>query len=42
MEALFKAKEREEQPPKGKGNYLVVNYLTPKGKKLLAKLLSEL
>lgn len=32
---------RKEQPPKGKGNYLVIYYLTPKGKKLLAKL-SEL
>jgi hypothetical protein len=26
---------RKEQPPKGKGNYLVINYLTPKGKVLL-------
>lgn len=32
---------RKEQPPKGKGNYLVIYYLTLKGKKLLAKL-SEL
>jgi DNA-binding MarR family transcriptional regulator len=32
---------RKEQPPKGKGNYLVIYHLTPKGKKLLAKL-SEL
>jgi DNA-binding MarR family transcriptional regulator len=32
---------RKERPPKGKGNYLVIYYLTLKGKKLLAKL-SEL
>jgi hypothetical protein len=32
---------RKEQPPQGKGNYLVINYLTPKGKMLLRKL-SEL
>jgi DNA-binding MarR family transcriptional regulator len=30
--------ERKEQPPKGKGNYLVIYYLTPKGKALLTKL----
>jgi hypothetical protein len=29
---------RKEQPPEGKGNYLVINYLTPKGKALLRKL----
>jgi DNA-binding MarR family transcriptional regulator len=29
---------RKEQPPKGKGNYLVINYLTPKGKALLRNL----
>lgn len=29
---------RKEQPPKGKGNYLVANDLRPKGKKLLRKL----
>ena len=29
---------RKEQPPKGRGNYLVINYLTPKGKALLRKL----
>jgi DNA-binding MarR family transcriptional regulator len=30
--------ERKEQPPKGRGNYLVIYYLTPKGKALLTKL----
>jgi DNA-binding PadR family transcriptional regulator len=30
--------ERKEEPPKGKGNYMVVYYLTPKGKALLEKL----
>jgi hypothetical protein len=29
---------RKEQVPQGKGNYLKVNYLTPKGKVLLRKL----
>jgi hypothetical protein len=29
---------RKERRPQGKGNYLVVNYLTPKGKALLSKL----
>ena len=29
---------RKERPPHGKGNYLVVNDLTPKGKALLSKL----
>jgi hypothetical protein len=29
---------RKEQVPQGKGNYLKVNYLTPKGKVLLKKL----
>jgi DNA-binding MarR family transcriptional regulator len=29
---------RKEQPPEGRGNYLVINYLTPKGKALLRKL----
>lgn len=29
---------RKEQRPQGKGNYLVVNDLTPKGKALLSKL----
>jgi|SRR6266508_2855432 DNA-binding MarR family transcriptional regulator len=29
---------RKEHPPKGSGNYLVINYLTPKGKTLLRKL----
>ena len=29
---------RKEQPPESKGNYLVINYLTPKGKMLLRKL----
>ncbi|MDQ3903449.1 MAG: hypothetical protein M3247_07395 [Thermoproteota archaeon] len=29
---------RKEQPPEGKGNYLVINYLSPKGKSLLKKL----
>jgi hypothetical protein len=29
---------RKEQPPKGKGNYLVIYYLTPKGKAFLRKL----
>jgi DNA-binding PadR family transcriptional regulator len=29
---------RKQQPPKGKGNYLVIYYLTPKGKALLRKL----
>ena len=29
---------RKEQRPQGKGNYLVVNDLTPKGKVLLSKL----
>jgi predicted transcriptional regulator len=32
---------KKEQRPEGRGNYLVINYLTPKGKKLLANL-SEL
>jgi hypothetical protein len=30
---------RKEQVPQAKGNYLKVNYLTPKGKVLLKKLL---
>jgi DNA-binding MarR family transcriptional regulator len=30
--------ERKEQPPKGRGNYLVIYYLTPKGKALLTEL----
>jgi hypothetical protein len=29
---------RKEQVPQGKGNYLKVNYLTPRGKVLLMKL----
>jgi hypothetical protein len=29
---------RKEQPPEGKGNYLVIYYLTPKGKALLRNL----
>jgi hypothetical protein len=29
---------RKEQRPQGKGNYLVVNYLTPNGKALLMQL----
>ena len=29
---------RKERRPQGKGNYLVVNHLTPKGKALLEKL----
>jgi hypothetical protein len=29
---------RKEQVPQGKGNYLKINYLTPKGKVLLRKL----
>jgi hypothetical protein len=29
---------RKEQRPEGKGNYLVVNYLTPKGMELLMQL----
>jgi hypothetical protein len=29
---------RKEQRPQGKGNYLVVNYLTPHGKALLMQL----
>jgi hypothetical protein len=29
---------RKELPPQGKGNYLVMNYLTPKGKRLLKAL----
>jgi len=29
---------RKEHPPEDKGNYLKVNYLTPKGKALLKKL----
>jgi predicted transcriptional regulator len=32
---------KKEQRPEGRGNYLVINYLTPKGKKLLENL-SEL
>jgi hypothetical protein len=30
---------KKEQRPEGRGNYLVVNYLTPKGKALLRKLM---
>ena len=30
---------KKEQRPEGRGNYLVVNYLTPKGKALLKKLM---
>jgi hypothetical protein len=30
---------KKEQRPEGRGNYLVVNYLTPKGKELLSKLM---
>jgi DNA-binding MarR family transcriptional regulator len=29
---------RKEQPPKGKGNYLVIYFLTPKGRELLMRL----
>jgi hypothetical protein len=29
---------RKEQPPEGKGNYLLLNYLTPRGKALLKKI----
>jgi hypothetical protein len=33
---------RKEQPSKGKGNYLVIYYLTPKGKRFVSKLTNAL